>query len=298
MQMKRLLQCAPLLGIVLLGGCDRKGNFSPVDMWNRSRYKPLEPSAFFADGNSSRPLPQGTVARGHLEIDEAMYQGRKRGTGVASNYVVDSIGNGQANPNPASLRGGGNGVDRARGDNALGTDNTLATTFPFPVTETVINRGQERFNIYCAPCHGAAGDADGIIVRRGFSPPPSFHIDRLRNAPVGHYFDVITHGYGAMYSYSSRVEARDRWAIIAYIRLLQKTRAASGVKTPQAETPRSYASPGAVKLEGSNAPGMPKTALDTPNKIAPPAPAEKTEAPAAAAHTAAGHGDAHGGGAQ
>ena len=95
------------------------------------------------------------------------------------------------------------------------------TTFPMPVTSKVLQQGQERYNIYCSPCHGYSGYADGMIVLRGFSPPPSFHQDRLRNAPVGHFYDVITNGYGAMYSYASRVNPADRWAIIAYIRALQ-----------------------------------------------------------------------------
>ena len=100
-------------------------------------------------------------------------------------------------------------------------DGQLADTFPFPVTMEVLERGQERYDIYCAPCHGYAGYGDGMIVQRGFSPPPSFHEDRLRAAPVGYYFDVITNGFGAMYSYRSRIRPDDRWAIIAYVRALQ-----------------------------------------------------------------------------
>lgn len=97
----------------------------------------------------------------------------------------------------------------------------LVTTFPFPITREVLVRGQERFDIYCAPCHGRTGEGNGIIPQRGYPLPPSYHIDRLRDAPVGHFFDVITHGYGVMYSYGSRVEPEDRWAIAAYIRALQ-----------------------------------------------------------------------------
>ncbi|MBI2876767.1 MAG: cytochrome c [Candidatus Tectomicrobia bacterium] len=100
-------------------------------------------------------------------------------------------------------------------------DGGLADTFPFPITHPVLRRGQERYNIFCAPCHSRTGDGNGMIVRRGFSRPPSFHIDRLRQAPLGHFFDVITYGYGLMYSYASRVSPGDRWAIIAYIRALQ-----------------------------------------------------------------------------
>jgi mono/diheme cytochrome c family protein len=96
-----------------------------------------------------------------------------------------------------------------------------ATVFPAPVDARTIARGRERFNIYCSPCHGRTGQGDGMIVLRGYRRPPSFLQDRLINAPVGHFFDVITNGYGTMYSYASRVNVEDRWAIIAYIRALQ-----------------------------------------------------------------------------
>lgn len=99
-----------------------------------------------------------------------------------------------------------------------------AEAFPFPVTREILDRGRERFNIYCTPCHGMSGDGDGMIVQRGFRPPPSFHSDRLRAVPVGHFFDVITNGFGVMYPYGYRVSPRDRWAIISYIRALQLSR--------------------------------------------------------------------------
>src|SRR5262249_18520693 len=98
--------------------------------------------------------------------------------------------------------------------------------FPFPITEQILNRGQDRFNIFCSVCHGMTGDADGIVVRRGFRTPPSYYEERLRDAPVGHFFDVMTNGWGAMPSYASQVPVQDRWAIIAYIRALQATRPA------------------------------------------------------------------------
>lgn len=96
-----------------------------------------------------------------------------------------------------------------------------ATVFPFAITADVLTRGQDRFNIYCSPCHGETGYGNGMIVQRGFTQPPSFHDERLRQAPVGHFFDVITNGLGAMPSYASQIPVRDRWAIIAYIRALQ-----------------------------------------------------------------------------
>jgi mono/diheme cytochrome c family protein len=100
----------------------------------------------------------------------------------------------------------------------------LVTTIPLAVTPEVLERGQLRFTIYCTPCHGRLGNGQGMVVQRGFPPPPDYAIRRLRNAPVGHFFDVITNGYGVMYSYASRVPPRDRWAIAAYIRVLQASR--------------------------------------------------------------------------
>ena len=96
-----------------------------------------------------------------------------------------------------------------------------ATTFPVPLTADLLARGQQRYNIFCTPCHGLTGDGNGFVTTRGYRRPPTFHSDRLRAAPVGHYFDVITNGFGAMYDYSAQIPPRDRWAIIAYVRALQ-----------------------------------------------------------------------------
>jgi hypothetical protein len=175
--------CAGLLGLMVLPGCSRDHKFSPVDMWNRSRLKPYEPVNFFADGNSSRPIPPGTIARGQLRTDDAAFRGTQNGRFVA---VI-----------PTAMTAG-----------------VSSSQF--------LLRGQERYNIYCLPCHGASGYGDGMIVKRGFAPPPDYRIARLRNAPVGHFYDVITNGYGAMYSYAGRVPPRDRWAISAYIQELQR----------------------------------------------------------------------------
>lgn len=95
--------------------------------------------------------------------------------------------------------------------------------FPFPITMEVMNRGQERFDIYCSECHGRLGDGNGMIPSRGYRRPPSYHTDALRAAKTGHFFDVITNGFGVMPSYASQVPVRDRWAIIAYIRALQRS---------------------------------------------------------------------------
>jgi hypothetical protein len=111
-----------------------------------------------------------------------------------------------------------------RADDLLNTGKVggvLADAFPFPVTREVMARGKERYEIYCTPCHDRAGTGQGMVVRRGFRAPPTLHIDRLRAAPAGYFFDVITRGFGAMADYSAQVGVRDRWAVVAYIRALQ-----------------------------------------------------------------------------
>lgn len=115
--------------------------------------------------------------------------------------------------------------------------------FPIQITHADLERGQERFNIYCSPCHGRLGDGHGMIVARGLRQPPSYHDPRLVNAPVGHFFDVMTNGYGAMYSYASRVAVDDRWRIAAYIRALQLSQNAPAKLAQQAE----LTSPGGAK---------------------------------------------------
>jgi mono/diheme cytochrome c family protein len=110
-----------------------------------------------------------------------------------------------------------------------GADTTM---FPFAVDDRVMARGQERFNIYCSPCHGRTGLGDGMVVRRGYRRPPSYHDDRLRSAPIGHFFDVISNGFGAMPDYAAQIKVEDRWAIIAYIRALQLSEHAAIADVP------------------------------------------------------------------
>ena len=100
-------------------------------------------------------------------------------------------------------------------------DKEFANTLPMPLTPELLKRGEERFDIYCSVCHGRTGEGNGMIVQRGFPRPPSYADERLRTAPVGYFFEVMTHGYGLMYSYAARVEPADRWAIAAHIRVLQ-----------------------------------------------------------------------------
>ena len=119
----------------------------------------------------------------------------------------------------------------------------IAAVFPFPVDENVMSHGQERFNIYCAPCHGRTGMGDGMIVQRGYRRPPSFADPRLREAPVGHFFDVMTRGFGAMPDHASQIRAADRWAIAAYIRALQLAAHATMADVPAEQRSRLEAQP-------------------------------------------------------
>ena len=160
-------------------------------MVDQPHLKPLAEADFFANGSAARPIPAHTVARGHLDDNDAFF------TGMA--------------------------------------DGQLVTAFPTPLTRAELSRGRERFDIYCAVCHGRTGDGNGMVVQRGFPRPPSFHEERLREAPIGHFFDVIKNGYGVMYSYASRIEPDDRWAIIGYIRALQLSERVTLSDLPPAE---------------------------------------------------------------
>jgi cytochrome c553 len=113
-------------------------------------------------------------------------------------------------------------------------DGELTDIFPMPVTSGLMARGHERFNVFCSPCHGQTGQGNGMVVQRGFRAPPSYHEARLRDAPVGYFFDVMTHGFGAMSDYSSQISVSDRWAIAAYIRALQRSQQATIDDVPAA----------------------------------------------------------------
>lgn len=184
--MKSLLKLVAA-ACVLLASCRQ-------DMQDQPRYKPLAATNFFGDGRSARPLPDGTVARADLRIDEARYTGKVNGEDV--DY------------------------------------------FPFPITRDDVLRGRERFNIYCSPCHSRLGDGNGMIVRRGFRKAGDYHTEKLLKAPVGHFFDVMTNGFGAMPSYASRVEPDDRWRIASYIRVLQLSENATISDVPAEERPK------------------------------------------------------------
>ncbi|HEY4492776.1 MAG TPA: cytochrome c, partial [Acidobacteriota bacterium] len=119
-----------------------------------------------------------------------------------------------------------------------------ATTFPFAVTEDVLVRGKQRYQIFCTPCHDGLGSGEGMVVRRGFRRPPSFHIDRLRKSPHGYFYDVITNGFATMPSYAEQIAVTDRWAIIAYVRALQISQNATLADVPETERKNLEASRG------------------------------------------------------
>jgi mono/diheme cytochrome c family protein len=132
-------------------------------------------------------------------------------------------------------------------------DGVPVTTFPFAITKADLDRGEERFNIFCAPCHGRTGEGNGMVVQRGFRQPPSYHIDRLRDAPVAYFYDVITNGFGVMPDYRGQVPVEDRWRIVAYIRALQLSQHATAADIPADELRRLESgapAPAAEKKEG------------------------------------------------
>jgi mono/diheme cytochrome c family protein len=168
--------------------------------------------------------------------DTEFFTGKKPGRGTA-------IGGAQTPTSVGANTSAGSAANVLLGAAAYPDD---VETFPLTITKEIVVRGKERYEIFCSACHGQTGNGDGMIVRRGFRRAASFNDDRLRQAPVGHYFDAITNGWGAMPSYATQIPAEDRWAIIAYIRALQLSQQKSetpAVPAPSTTTPAQ--SPGA-----------------------------------------------------
>jgi mono/diheme cytochrome c family protein len=137
-----------------------------------------------------------------------------------------------------------------------------SNAFPLPVNRELLERGQDRYKIFCTPCHGLQGDGNGMVAMRGMKHPPSFHQDRLRQAPNGYFFDNITNGFGAMYGYSAQIPPRDRWAIIAYVRALQLSRNAKAADLPaELREKLNQAGPSASKQNGGS--GLESSANDS-----------------------------------
>jgi hypothetical protein len=196
MQLRKLSLGFAVLTFLALAGCRQ-------DMHNQPKYIPLRASEFFRDGRSARNPVANTVPRNSRITDTEFYKG---GNVYEDNYfLTGKIGN--------------NYGDR----------------FPLPLTKEVLLRGQDRFNIYCSPCHSRVGDGNGMIVSRGLKHPPSYSEARLEKAPIGYFYDVMTNGFGAMLNYSAQVKPEDRWAIAAYIRALQLAQDARLSDVPEAD---------------------------------------------------------------
>lgn len=172
------------------------------EMYDQPKYKPLGKSNFYADARASRPLVEGTIPRGALDGAAAV---------------------------PLPLAGAPAGPPASAG---------LPATLPMPLTRELLARGRERYGIFCTPCHDATGSGAGMVVRRGYRPPQSLHIDRLRDAPVGHFYDVMTRGLGAMPDYAQQIPPEDRWAIAAYVKALQLSQRAPVADLPPEDRAR------------------------------------------------------------
>jgi hypothetical protein len=177
------------------------------DMQDQPKYKVYKSSTWFKDGRASRELPEGTIPRGFLRENTALYTGK----------IENSTGTAQTNEQGQQI-----------------TFPNHVTEMPISVTKETLDTGEKKFKVFCSVCHGAFGNGDGMIVRRGFPKPPSYNDDRLRNAPVGHFFDVASNGWGKMSGYSAQVSVNDRWAIVAYIRALQISQNPTAAKTSPA----------------------------------------------------------------
>lgn len=246
-----------------------------MDMQDQPRYEVYEKGdkKFFRDEKSSRQLIEGTVPRvapGQTYVDtqtDYLYTGRAAdgavrtgdgATGAPPPQQQQQQGTQGVRANVTTTGGGAAGNTTASGQSG-------ADVFPMAIDAAAIERGQERFNVYCAMCHGMTGEGDGMIVRRGFRKPPSFHEDRLQepNSSASHLFDVITNGWGAMPSYAEMIPAEDRWKIIAYVRALQLSRKGKVDDVPAAERGKLQAggqqpaTPGAAAGEhGEGQPGQ------------------------------------------
>jgi mono/diheme cytochrome c family protein len=201
------------------------------DMQDQPKMKPYRSSTFFRDGLSSRPQIEGTVPRGFLKLDTEFFTGKKAGKANAGTSATPAET--PAGPQP---RGTSSVVPGAPLQGAAAYPDDVEV-FPIRVTAEIVKRGKERYEIFCSACHGLTGNGDGMIVRRGFRRAASFNDDRLRLAPVGHFFDAITNGWGAMPSYAPQIPAQDRWAIIAYIRALQLSQQKQATQTPSTQAP-------------------------------------------------------------
>ena len=214
-QVRSLTVAALSFCALLTAGCQQ-------EMAKQPSYRPQQPSPFFRDGRADRPRVPGTVAQDQLYDDVLLYEGKdEQRTGPARGAALLGLG------------GGGRAALVALAISDAPGPADYADTFPFPITMKELERGRQRFEIFCAVCHDPTGNGNGKIPERGYTKPPSYITDYsrgferrgykvlLRDAPVGYYFEVISKGEGAMADYAAQVTPEDRWNIIAYIRALQ-----------------------------------------------------------------------------
>jgi mono/diheme cytochrome c family protein len=206
-----------IFSILLTAGCR-------YDMQDQPRYKVYKSSDWFKDGRASREFPEGTIPRGFLKDNFALYTGK----------IENATGTAQLNDQGQQI-----------------TFPDKVSEIPIPVTKETLDTGEKKFKVFCSVCHGAFGNGDGMIVRRGFPKPPSYNDDRLRNAPIGHFFDVATNGWGKMQGYSAQTSVNDRWAIVAYIRALQISQNPNAVK-PVATASGAKPTAASKPTEGTN----------------------------------------------
>ena len=190
-----------LVAALAIAGCQQKMAMQPS-------LKPMAACDFGPHGSASRLPVAGTIARGHLHVDSAFYRGRPRSEGHDARDADERVQAAEPSAQPT--------ISAEAKQNA-----NVTTEFPLPVTRELLEHGRNRYMIYCVVCHDALGTGRGKIVERGYTRPPSYHIKRLREAPIGRLFVVASEGYGSMPSYAGQIPARDRWAIVAYVRALQ-----------------------------------------------------------------------------
>jgi mono/diheme cytochrome c family protein len=234
------------LGLVL-SGCRQ-------DMHNQPKFIPLRSSEFFPDRRSALTPVAGTIP-----------QECPAGEGTSSPLCIDpAVDAAQLDPDSYFLTGRHNGT-------------TLGNELPEQITQSAVGdnpqqklrsilaRGQERYNIYCTPCHSLIGDGNGMIVQRGYKQPPTFHSDRLRNAPLGHFYDVMSNGFGAMPDYAAQIHPEDRWAIAAYIRALQRSQnAVTADLTPAQNATLKNASPEKLEMPDNSKKSEPPPGIPAP----------------------------------
>lgn len=205
--------------VATVSGCQGQRSSEPPvhplrNMFNQDRYDHQEPSEFFADKRALRPIPSGAIARGNLKEDSAFYRGIAPVVAAAENK--DKA--------------------KATGPAAAGTEAPRYTTsIPVEVNADLMAQGQRRYNTYCTPCHGPVGAGGGMVVQKGYPIATSLHEERIRTMPAGEIYNTISNGIRNMPSYGSQIDERDRWAIVAYVRALQRSQHGKLEDVPEAQ---------------------------------------------------------------